>query len=151
MLYVVASLVLVGMVLGVVLPLSRRGGGPTPSTATGVVSTNSSSTNAPTFLPTGSPSTATGVVLLVESNKPTVSDGVAGDEFGYSVAIDGDALVVGAYGVGDNGFKSGSAYVFIRSTGTSTWTEQAKLSASANAAGDRFGISVAIDGDTQSW
>ena len=41
---------------------------------------------------------------------------------------------------------SGSAYVFTR-TGT-TWTEQAKLTASDGAAGDRFGISVAIAGDT---
>ncbi|TLM67720.1 MAG: hypothetical protein FDZ70_10105, partial [Actinobacteria bacterium] len=38
--------------------------------------------------------------------------------FGYSVSIDGDTAVIGAYG-------SGSAYVFTRS-GT-TWTEQQRL------------------------
>ena len=76
----------------------------------------------------------------------TASDGMAGDQFGYSVAIDGDTLVVGAYGVGDNGFNSGSAYVFTR-TGT-IWTEQAKLTASDGAERDRFGWSVAIDVNT---
>ena len=46
----------------------------------------------------------------------------------------------------DNGSDSGSAYVFTR-TGT-TWTEQAKLTASDGAADDQFGSSVAIAGDT---
>ena len=46
----------------------------------------------------------------------------------------------------DNGTSSGSAYVFTR-TGT-TWTEQAKLTASDGAADDYFGSSVAIAGDT---
>ena len=63
-----------------------------------------------------------------------------------SVAIAGDTIVVGAYWDDDNGTNSGSAYVFTR-TGT-TWTEQAKLTASDGAADDQFGISVAIAGDT---
>ena len=62
------------------------------------------------------------------------------------MAIAGDTVVVGAYNDDDNGSESGSAYVFTRS-GT-TWTEQAKLTASDGAADDFFGISVAISGDT---
>ena len=65
----------------------------------------------------------------------------------YSVAIAGDTIVVGASDDdNDNGTNSGSAYVFTR-TGT-TWTEQAKLTASDGAAVDYFGRSVAIAGDT---
>jgi len=78
----------------------------------------------------------------------TASDAADDDQFGYSVAIAGDTMVVGAYVLAsDNGAASGSAYVFTRSTG-STWTEQAKLTASDGAAEDRFGESVTIAGDT---
>ncbi len=45
-----------------------------------------------------------------------------------------------------NGLDSGSAYVFTRS-GTS-WSQQAKLTAADGAAGDWFGYSVALSGDT---
>ena len=77
--------------------------------------------------------------------KLTASDGAADDEFGYSVAIDGEYALVGAYGDDDNGNYSGSAYVFKRDG--SSWTQQAKLVASDGAAGDYFGYSVAIDGE----
>jgi len=40
------------------------------------------------------------------------SDGEGGDHFGRSVAVAGDAAMVGAYGDGDNGPESGSAYIF---------------------------------------
>jgi hypothetical protein len=83
----------------------------------------------------------------MEEAKLTASDGEAGDILGISVAIDGDTVVVSApwNDVGGN-TDQGSAYVFTRS-GTN-WMEQAKLTASDGAEGDRFGISVAIDGDT---
>ncbi len=76
----------------------------------------------------------------------TAPDGAAGDEFGYSVAISGDVAVIGAPRDDDNGDDSGSAYVFTRSG--SAWSRQAKLTAADGAAGDVFGISVAISGDT---
>ncbi len=66
--------------------------------------------------------------------------------FGTSVAMDGDTAIVGAFDDDDNGDYSGSAYIFTRSG--STWTQQAKLLASDGAAGDGFGRSIAIDGDT---
>jgi hypothetical protein len=80
------------------------------------------------------------------------------DRFGFSVAIDGDTLVVGAPGedssaTGTNGNQvdnsatdSGAVYVFTR-TGT-TWSQQAYLKASNTGAGDYFGWKVALAGDT---
>ncbi|WP_298609480.1 FG-GAP repeat protein, partial [uncultured Spirosoma sp.] len=74
----------------------------------------------------------------------------ARDYFGYSVAIDGDYAVVGAYGdkedaSGGNPLQNaGSAIVFKRVNGT--WTQIKKLVASDRAAGDEFGFSVAISG-----
>jgi len=82
----------------------------------------------------------------MEQAKLSASDGAVLDWFGISVAIMGDTIMVGAYNDDDNGTDSGSLYVFTR-TGT-TWTQQAKLTASDGAANDRFGTSVAIDGDT---
>ena len=81
-----------------------------------------------------------------ESAKLLASDGAAGDVFGFEVAVSGDTAVVGAFRDDDKGTESGSAYVFVRS-GT-TWTQQAKLLASDGAAGDEFGFSVAVSGDT---
>ena len=67
--------------------------------------------------------------------------------FGNSVAISGDTIVAGAYrdDVGPNA-DQGSARVFVRSNGD--WTPQKTLTASDGAAGDMFGIPVAISGDT---
>ena len=77
----------------------------------------------------------------------TASDSAADEQFGNSVAISGDTGVVGAWcdTVGTT-TQQGSAYVFTRS-GT-TWTQQAKLTASDGAAYDQFGSSVAVSQDT---
>jgi len=80
--------------------------------------------------------------------KLTASDGAANDNFGERVSVDGDTIVIGARW---NDGQNGSAYVFTRNTAgslTSGWTQRAKLTASNGAAGDHFGISVTIDGDT---
>jgi len=76
-----------------------------------------------------------------EQAKLTASDAAAFDFFGSSVSISGDYAIVGAWA--DD--ASGSAYIFVR-VGES-WTEQAKLTASDAAVGDRFGESVSISGD----
>ncbi|MEZ4334968.1 MAG: SUMF1/EgtB/PvdO family nonheme iron enzyme [Myxococcota bacterium] len=81
-----------------------------------------------------------------EQQKLVASDAAAGDDFGYSVSISGDTVVVGAFADDDAGTNSGSAYVFTRS-GT-TWTEQQKLVASDAAASGAFGYSVSVAGDT---
>ena len=75
------------------------------------------------------------------------SDGAADDFFGGRVAIDGDVVVAGAPTADVGGGDSGAAYVF-RFDGTS-WTQEAKLTApGGGTAGDRFGSSVSISGDT---
>jgi len=82
-------------------------------------------------------------------SKLTASDGAADDQFGYSVSISGDTLVVGAYRDDDNGSASGSAYVFARNQGgADNWGQLTKLTASDGAAGDSFGCSVTMCGDT---
>ena len=79
------------------------------------------------------------------SAKLTASDAAANDEFGISVAVDGDTIVVGAY---QNDSNKGAAYVFTWNSSNSKWEQKAKLTASDAAANDEFGISVAVDGDT---
>ncbi|MCX6671281.1 MAG: PKD domain-containing protein, partial [Euryarchaeota archaeon] len=75
------------------------------------------------------------------------SDGATLDSFGGEVSISGDTALIGACFDDDNGFDSGSAYVFVR-TGT-TWTEQTKLRASDGTAGDYFSAyAVSISSDT---
>jgi hypothetical protein len=68
-----------------------------------------------------------------------------GDQFGRAVAVSGDVAVVGATWNDDNGYNSGSAYVF-RFDGTA-WVEEQKLLASDGEEGDQFGGSVAVSGD----
>lgn len=87
------------------------------------------------------------------------SNSGASDHFGFSIAMSGDTLVVGALhedsnasGVNGNqannsAVESGAAYVFIRN-GAGTWSQQAYLKASNTEAWDNFGYSVAISGDT---
>ncbi len=71
-------------------------------------------------------------------------DGAADDQFGRSVAISGATAIVGANAHDDNGIDSGSAYLFDITTGQQLF----KLLANDGAAGDWFGVSVAISGDT---
>ncbi len=82
-----------------------------------------------------------------EQQKLTATDGATQDQFGASVAVSGNTIVVGAesgdLGVGAN---QGSAYVFTRSG--NVWTQHQKLTAGDGSPGDKFGFSVAIRGDT---
>ncbi len=55
--------------------------------------------------------TRTGTIWS-QQDKLTASDGSADDHFGWSVAISGSTVIVGAYGDEDNGSLSGSAYVY---------------------------------------
>lgn len=90
------------------------------------------------------------------SNTPVTA---AGGRFGRGLALDGDTLVVGApnessggKGIGgdQNGLPAapaaGAVYVFTRSG--NGWQQQAYLKASTPHAGDQFGFSVALSGDT---
>ena len=82
-----------------------------------------------------------------EQQKIQSSDIQAGDYFGYSVSINSDATyaIVSAYREDTSATDAGAAYVFTRSG--STWTEQAKLTASDGQGSDQLGFSVSINGD----
>ena len=68
------------------------------------------------------------------------------DDFGFSVAIEGNTAVIGAQGVDNAAPNSGAAYVFVRSG--NSWSQQAKLTASDGGNADSLGRAVAISGDT---
>ena len=77
-----------------------------------------------------------------ETAKLTASDRTDGDQFGVSVAMDGDTVVIGADALNETN-RSGSAYVFTKpAAGWVDTTEAAKLTGSGTANGDRFGLSV---------
>jgi hypothetical protein len=79
--------------------------------------------------------------------KLTASDAHPGDFLGYSVAIHGHTIVLGALfadGVDD---ATGAAYIFERDRGgIDNWGEAARLTAADGAPNDSFGSSVAISG-----
>lgn len=89
-----------------------------------------------------------------QAQKVVAPDGTDGDEFGISVAIQGDYALVGleveSYeapspfepGIG----SAGAAYLFDRNT-SGVWTYPQMLSASDKSSGDHFGNSVAISGE----
>jgi len=78
--------------------------------------------------------------------KLLLSDGVADAQYGIATAVSGDTAFVGANRDDDNGFQSGSVYVFTRSG--AVWTQQTKLYPSDATAGQRFGVATYILGDT---
>jgi hypothetical protein len=78
-----------------------------------------------------------------QTQELAASDGVPGDDFGGSVALDGTTALVGA--IGHNNGK-GVAYVFTDSDGI--WSQAQELTASDGAAGDFFGYSVDLAGTT---
>ncbi|MBL4698630.1 MAG: FG-GAP repeat protein [Phycisphaerales bacterium] len=95
------------------------------------------------------PALVTGVLALVtpafgqvinEDIKLLAVDGEADNQFGISIAIDNGIVAVGAWGDDDNGFGSGSAYLFNAATGA----QIVKLLPLDGLAGDLFGNSIAI-------
>ncbi|PHS64797.1 MAG: hypothetical protein COB12_07725 [Flavobacterium sp.] len=89
-----------------------------------------------------------------QKQKIVASDREDGDRFGYSVAISGDYVIVGAYTEDDDEFGSnplnfaGSAYIFERtSRGFKPWKQTKKIVPSDRAEEVNFGQSVAIEGN----
>ena len=83
-----------------------------------------------------------GTEQWTEQAKLTAGDGEEDDDFGYSVSISGDDVIVGADGDDD---YTGSAYIYRREG--ADWNLQAKLTAGDADVDDSFGLSVSIDGD----
>ena len=78
----------------------------------------------------------------VQEQKLVAGDGQPGDEFGYSVSISNDVVIVGAYKDDFSGLNTGSAYVF-RYNG-STWVQEQKLNAIGPSPDDYFGYAVSV-------
>jgi hypothetical protein len=85
--------------------------------------------------------------VWTEMDKLLASDGASFDDFGLTVAMDGDTALIGAPDNTHSGqAEAGAAYIFVKKGGV--WTEQAKLIASNPAAGALFGESLDVSGDT---
>jgi len=86
-------------------------------------------------------------VDATQTAKLTSSDGVQGDELGFSVAVSGNIIVAGAplKNIGNNATQ-GEAYVYISSGAWSDRTESIRLIASDGQRFDSFGQSVGISG-----
>jgi hypothetical protein len=74
----------------------------------------------------------------------SASDAAAGDQFGLTVSVSAETIVVGARLADGRAANAGAAYVFTRHNGS--WQQVRKLIASDAAAGDIFGR-VSIDKD----
>lgn len=72
-----------------------------------------------------------------QTQKLVAADGQANDNFGKSVILKGDYLIVGATGCNSN---TGAVYVFKRVSGV--WTQEAKIIPSDASTGDLFGSSI---------
>jgi hypothetical protein len=89
----------------------------------------------------------------MEMQKIVASDRGTSDQFGFSVAINGNYLVVGAFfededAIGANTItNSGSAYIFENNAGVWTQTQKIVGSDRGPGANDVFGTSVALSGD----
>ena len=82
--------------------------------------------------------------------KIVAADGATDDLFGWSVAISGNTIIVGASQFnGTSNVNKGAAYVFNRNQGGSNnWGQVQKLLAPDGVVNDRFGETLAISGDT---
>ncbi|MBK6951343.1 MAG: T9SS type A sorting domain-containing protein [Crocinitomicaceae bacterium] len=84
---------------------------------------------------------------FTEIIKSVANDRAAGDQYGYSVDIDGDYAVIGAYSDNFGGSENhGSVYVY-KQNGINDWDFHQKIISNDQEDYDRFGWSVAIDGD----
>ena len=85
-------------------------------------------------------------MVWAQQQELTAADGTVNDEFGNTVAVNGDTIIVGALGktVGAN-VGQGAAYIFARS-GT-VWTQQQELTAPDGSTNDLMGVSVSVSGD----
>ncbi len=82
----------------------------------------------------------------IKTHELFADDGHAGDEFGHSVSLSGNRVLVGARFDRMSGFRAGAAYVFDFD-GT-TWVKSQKLIArDLQSSGDEFGFTVSLFGD----
>jgi len=106
----------------------------------------------------GSEATGGAAPALVQSAYLKASNTGGGDEFGTSIAVSGQTILVGAEwedssatsvdndGSDDSAMNAGAAYLFGRDP-DGGWSPQAYLKATNTEDGDRFGHAVALSGD----
>lgn len=82
-----------------------------------------------------------------QTAKLVASDAANGANFGWSVAIENDRIIVGAPTASNLGVINGSIYVFERS-GLGNWLETGKIFDPSLTEGAGFGHAVALSGDT---
>ena len=78
-------------------------------------------------------------------SSPSGTEGL--NQFGYSVAIDGNLAVVGAPSH-DSNFRINNGAVFVYELNDTTWQQVATVTSPTDKSGDLFGWSVDIEGDT---
>ncbi|MCI0535301.1 MAG: putative Ig domain-containing protein, partial [Verrucomicrobiales bacterium] len=97
-----------------------------------------------------------GTGAWAQLKKITQTDGASGDQFGTSVSISGEHLVVGARLDDDVASNAGSAYVFGRNYNAAnpatpapeSWAQVEKFVPLTAVSGGHFGFSVSISGHT---
>jgi len=82
-----------------------------------------------------------------EEQKLLASDGAYYDQFGWSVAMSADLLLIGANRADYTGEESGAVYAIQYDSGSGTWIEKQKFVAADTGTDDFFGSSVALSGD----
>ncbi len=81
--------------------------------------------------------------------KLTAASPAAADQFGFSIAVQGDVLVAGVPGRDGSGTSRGSACVFSRNQGgADAWGQVAEITAADAADENYFGYAVSVWGDT---
>jgi len=86
-----------------------------------------------------------GILRWQKMQKISAFDGELGDGFGNEVCIDGDYIIIGRVSDSEDGYFSGSAYVYKRNG--NTWELEQKLLPSDGREYNYFGGSISIDGD----
>ncbi|MEM1055946.1 MAG: T9SS type A sorting domain-containing protein [Bacteroidota bacterium] len=95
---------------------------------------------------------ATGAVYLFERvrgvwtlvTRLVASDRVQGDQFGSSVALDGNRALIGARRNAERGNNAGAAYIFEPVGGV--WQQTAKITSLDVGPDDNFGVAVSLEG-----
>ncbi len=85
----------------------------------------------------------------IQTAKLVASDADSHDDFGKSVSISDETIIIGANTHSSGASFDGAAYIFEKpDNGWKDTIQTAKLTASDGAANDNFGISVALSGET---
>ena len=80
--------------------------------------------------------------LWFQQQKLVADDAAAGDQLGYSVALEGGRVLAGAPMNDGAAADAGAVYTFVESVGV--WVQEQKITASDAAADDQYGYSVGI-------